>query len=126
MRISEAFPSNYLKAADLRGENVTVTIERVAMEEISGGEHKPVVYFEGKERGLVLNKTNGTNISLIYGDDTDGWTGKAVVLFPTWVDFQGRSVEAIRVRGPQPKDGGQPAPAPDPAQQGPVEDGVPF
>lgn len=99
MRMSAAFPSNYLRAADLQGRNVTVTIDRVAMEDI-GGDHKPVLYFRGKEKGMVLNKTNGNNISAAYGDETDDWAGGEIVLFPTMVDFQGRSVEAIRVRIP--------------------------
>jgi hypothetical protein len=72
MRMSSAFPSNYLRAADLQGRNVTVTIDRVAMEDI-GGDHKPVLYFRGKEKGMVLNKTNGNNISAAYGDETDDW-----------------------------------------------------
>ena len=99
MRISEAFPSNYLRATDLQGRNVTAVIDRVELEEVGDG-HKPVVYFQGKEKGLVCNKTNANNIAQAYGDDTDGWTGGEIVLFPAMVDFQGRTVEAIRVRIP--------------------------
>ena len=100
MRVSQAFPSNYLKAADLQGRNVPVTMNRVEMEDI-GGDHKPVLYFNGKDKGVVLNKTNANNIAQLYGDDTDNWIGQDVVLFSAWVDFQGKSVEAIRIRGPQ-------------------------
>jgi len=67
-----------------------------------GDDTKLVLYFAGKEKGLVLNKTNANNIAAIYGTDTDGWVGKSVVLVEALVDFQGRSVPAIRVRGPQP------------------------
>jgi hypothetical protein len=104
MRILEAFPSNYLRAADLQGRNVRVTIASIGMEDV-GDASKPVLYFEGKDRGLVLNKTNSNNIAAIYGDETDLWAGKEVVLYSTMVDFQGRSVEAIRVRRPTAKDG---------------------
>jgi len=100
MRIDSAFPSTYLKAADLQGRNIQVVMNYVKMEDI-GGDHKPILYFVGKEKGLVLNKTNSNNISLIYGSETDEWAGKPVILFPTMVDFQGKSVEAIRVKGPQ-------------------------
>lgn len=99
MRVSEAFPSNYVKAADLNGKAVTVVIERVTIEDI-GKDRKMVVYFQGKEKGLVTNKTNANNIALLYGDDTDNWIAREVVLFSAWVDYQGKSVEAIRVRGP--------------------------
>ena len=54
MRISAAFPSNYIKAADLQGRNVKVKIDRIEMEEV-GGEPKPSLYFLGKDKGMVLN-----------------------------------------------------------------------
>ena len=123
MRISDAFPSNYLKASDLQGRAVTVTIDRIAMEEIAGGEHKPVIYFQGKDKGVVLNKTNANNISALYGDDTDQWSGKQVELFSAWVDFQGKSVEAIRMR--RPPNGARPA-APPPKQEYSERNPPPF
>lgn len=103
MRVSEAFPSNYIKAGDLNGGSPRVVINHVKLEDI-GDDRKPVVYFKGKEKGLVLNKTNANNIATLYGDDMDDWSGKEIVLFPAMVDFQGRTVEAIRVRGVQAKD----------------------
>ena len=108
MRVSEAFPSDYLKAADLRDRTIMVVIDRVEMKDI-GDDHKPVVYFQGKERGLVLNKTNANNIALAHGDDMDDWVGKEIVLFPAMVDFQGKTVQAIRVRAPRASDRPKPA-----------------
>ncbi len=103
MRISSAFPSEFLKAADLDGRNVKVIMDRVEMRDI-GGDHKPILFFQGKEKGMVLNKTNANNIAGVYGDDTDNWSGKELVLFEAMVDFQGKTVAAIRVRKPQAKD----------------------
>ncbi len=100
MRISAAFPSTYLKATDLGGRNISVSIDRVVMEDL-GSEEKPVVYFQGAQKGLVLNKTNANTIASVYGDDTTAWQGQPVVLVEAMVDFQGRSVAAIRVRMPQ-------------------------
>jgi arabinogalactan endo-1,4-beta-galactosidase len=108
MRISAAFPSEYLKAADLQGRNVPVVIDRVEMRDI-GDDHKPVLFFQNKEKGCVLNKTNANNIAIAYGDDTDEWVGKEVILFEAMVDFQGRSVPAIRIRPPTAKDRPRPA-----------------
>lgn len=127
MRVSQAFPSNYLKAADLQDRAVRVTISGYKMEAI-GEDQKPVIYFKGKEKGLVMNKTNANNIAAEYGDDMDMWQGKDIVLFSAWVDFQGKSVEAIRVRKPQPKDQeGAPAPQPkQPAPAGDMNDEIPF
>jgi len=104
MKISNAFPSEYLRAIDLNGRNVMVVIDRAEMAELSGGDHKPVLYFKGKEKGLILNKTNANNIAAVYGDDTDDWEGKELILFSAMVDMQGKTVPAIRVRAPMPKD----------------------
>lgn len=113
MNINSAFPSNFLKASDLQGRHVGVTIREVGMEDI-GGEDKPVVYFENKDKGLVLNKTNANMICEIAGSsETDDWIGKRISLYPTRVDFQGRRVDAIRVdvapQVPTVPNGNQPA-----------------
>ena len=129
MNINESFPSKYLKASDLQGKSITCHIAHVAQEEINKGENKLILYFQGKQKGMVLNKTNANNIALLYGVDTDDWAGHEIVLFEAMVDFQGRTVPALRVRGPQPKD--KPRQAAKPAQQpsqthGDMDDEVPF
>ena len=108
MRASTFFPGEYLKAADLQGHNVRVIIDRVELRDI-GGDEKPVLFFQGKEKGVVLNKTNNNNIISAYGDETDEWVGKELILFEAMVDFQGRSVSAIRIRPPAAKDRPKPA-----------------
>lgn len=100
MRIDSAFPGQYLKAADLQGREVTVTMSHVKMEDV-GGEEKPVLYFSGKDRGLCLNKTNANNIAHVYGHETDDWHGKSLTLYEAMVDYQGRSTPAIRVKVPR-------------------------
>ena len=101
VKMSEAFPSRYVKASDLGGKPLELEMSSVEMEDLGQGDMKPVVYFAGHKKGLVLNKTNGGNIAKAYGDSADGWTGKAVVIFPTEVDFRGDTVPAIRVRIPE-------------------------
>lgn len=126
MNINGAFPSTYLKAADLQGRRALVTISHVKLEDI-GDEHKPVLYFVGKEKGIVLNKTNANMITEIVGsDETDHWKGKAVVLYVAKVDYQGRRVDGIRVD--YPAAGSQPAPvAPPPPMTGEITaDDIPF
>lgn len=100
MHISEAFPSKYLKASDLQGRNVNVKMGRVDQEAING-EKKLILFFQGKEKGMVLNKTNANNIAAIYGSETEDWYGKPIVLVEAMVDYQGQSVPAIRVRAPR-------------------------
>lgn len=102
MNINDAFPSKYLKASDITEEGQSVVISAIEEEEVGKDkEIRPVLYFEGEEKGIILNKTNATNISKLYGYETDDWSGKRVVLGVAWVDFQGQSVEAIRIYPPK-------------------------
>src|SRR5690242_17185039 len=100
MKASNAFPSPFLKADDLQGRDVPVTIAGVAMEEIGQGAQKsvkPVISFFGKEKGLVCNKTNWNTIIKLHGDETDNWEGKKIILSPREVEYQGEMVLSIRV-----------------------------
>lgn len=106
MKIGTAFPSNYIKCDDLQGRPVQVKMNYVKFEDI-GSENKAILYFIGKERGLVLNKTNANMIAELYGDETDDWSGKVIELYPTKTDFQGKRVDAIRVRDPGGNGNGQ-------------------
>lgn len=97
MDINNAFPSKYLKTSDLGGQPRRVVMDRVEME-LLGEDKRPVVYFKGKDKGLVLNKTNANTISDMWGSDTRTWEGKDIVIYPTRVDFKGERVDAIRVQ----------------------------
>lgn len=97
--INDAFPSNYIKAADLKGRQITVKMDRAEYETI-GNDRKLILYFVGKDKGMVLNKTNANNIASAYGEDTDDWRDQEITLFEAMVDYQGKTVPAIRVRVP--------------------------
>jgi hypothetical protein len=98
MNIYDAFPSKYLKAEDLKGENVTVTIEEFTREKVgSEKESKPVISFVNTLKKMVLNKTNADTIAKLYGGETDQWPGKRIILYPKDIEFQGKMVLALRV-----------------------------
>lgn len=118
MKMSEEFPSKYLKAADLQGREVRVTMANVEREKI-GDDAKPVLYFKGKDKGVVLNKTNAGTISDAYGDDTEDWYDQPLILFSVMVDFQGKVAPAIRCRVPTAKDNRAPH-REDPISSGPL------
>lgn len=101
MRIDAAYPSKYLKTADLMGRRVLATIAHVKEEEIEDGKVMPVMYFQGKDRGLVLNKTNANAIMAVLGVETDDWIGHKIELFEMQVSFQGRMMPGIRVSVPR-------------------------
>lgn len=103
MKISEEFPSKYLKAGDLGGREVKVIMQNVEKEKL-GDDMKLVLYFKGKEKGVVLNKTNSNTICDSYGDDTEDWFDQPLILFSVMVDFQGKVGPAIRCRVPTAKD----------------------
>lgn len=100
MNINSAFPSNYVKSADLQGQSVNVTMRDVSVEDVSGDgtEAKPVLYFQGMTKGLVLNKTNAATIAGAYGEETDNWRGKPITLYPAITQFKGQNTDCIRIR----------------------------
>jgi hypothetical protein len=76
MKISEAFPSNYLKVVDLGGQPRIGIVRACVLEELGQGndkQKKPVLYFKKKP----------------------------VELFSTQVQFKSEMVDAIRVRIPK-------------------------
>jgi arabinogalactan endo-1,4-beta-galactosidase len=120
MKMNEIYPSKYLKADDLQGREVRVIMQAVELEKI-GDDNKPVLYFKGKDKGVVLNKTNAGTISSAYGDDTDDWFDQPLILFSVMVDFQGKVAPAIRCRVPTAKDNRAVAPVrEDPISSGPM------
>lgn len=129
MNINEQFPSKFLKASDLQGAMVKVKIRDVTVEEI-GTDRKLIMYFDGKDKGMVLNKTNARTIGDVYGDDTDGWVGAPIEIFSMKVDFQGRMVDGLRVRVPPKKAPVRTAPQAPPddgrAYAGELDDEIPF
>lgn len=117
MDVRLLFPTLYLAAADLNGNDVPLTIAALEVEELrvkdGDSEHRPVLYFEEtkarakgnpkKEKRLVLNKTNAMTIAKMYGTETDNWVGKRITLYPTEVFAFGETKECIRVRSTAPK-----------------------
>ena len=107
-------PSRYLCAADLRGKDATVVIEKVFADDLplegkSETKRGVILRFKGKQKALVANKTNLKTIAELHGPYTSDWLGKAITLFPTTTRFGRSTVECIRVR-PKVKNGAAPAP----------------
>lgn len=112
MNIYDAFPSDYLKAADLADDEGPrkVKIANVTMEQI-GEDNKLVLHFAGNAtKKMICNRTNSLTIAEAFGPETDNWIGAVIVLFGTKVPFQGKLVDALRVSVPKQK----------PAQAAPV------
>jgi hypothetical protein len=117
--VADFYPSNYLSAADLKGAERIVTIDRVETNTFENDgikKTKPVIHF--KDNGIkpiVCNKTNFLMIAAICGDDSKDWSGKQICLFSDLVSFKGKVSEAIRAKRPPMAPQAAPAPAPTPA-----------
>jgi hypothetical protein len=115
----EVFPSKYLKAADLNGKPVVVTIEGAPLETLKSPEGKEqvktVLYFRGTKKAMPLNMTNWDAVADICGDDSDDWPNRQVELYPAKTQMGGKTVDCIRVRMPAQR--GQPAKKPEPVSE---------
>lgn len=74
-----------LKAKDFVGKNLKVTISRIETVDYEARDDapantKPALYFEGKDKRLILNGSNTEILCGAYGSDSDLWVGKAVIL----------------------------------------------
>jgi hypothetical protein len=118
MRTSEAFPSRYLQTATVKAKPIVETISHVVMELVGQGQDakkKPVLYFEGDTKPMVLNRTNFEAIEQALGD-TDEWPGHKVKVYCAPTRFGGKPVDGIRVEPIVPK----------PALKDDLNDGIAF
>ena len=108
MKMSELYPSKFLKGDDIDGETLVVITKLVfekMKDEAGQEEEKPVLMFKGVDKGLVLNKTNALRIAEQHGDETDNWPGKRITLTTESVTAFGKTQWAIRVKPERPASG---------------------
>ncbi len=103
MNRDDLFPSKYLKAADLGGKPTVVEITGVTMEDLKDmagkTQRKGVLAFKDRTKTLVLNRTNYDAVADLHGEETNGWPGKSIELFPAKTNMGGKTMDCIRVRG---------------------------
>lgn len=101
MKASELFPSTYLNAKSAgRYNGKTLTIYEVKIENIPGRDgqaDKPklAIGFESVDKLMIVNKTNFQILSEAYGDETDDWKQKKVLLSIVRVQFEGKLTPSI-------------------------------
>ena len=111
LKVGEVYASNskWLKAEDLGGKEHELTITEVKLMSVTNrDDHSKVdtkieLAFMDRAKTLLLNKTNAASISSMHGDDAEEWVGKRITLYPTQVEFQNKTVDAIRIREILPK-----------------------
>lgn len=80
----QLYPGRFLKAGELLGRKVTLTIQSVDLDELEGEKGKKlqgVVSFTETPRQIPLNKTNGICLREMFGRKLPEWVGKKVTLF---------------------------------------------
>jgi hypothetical protein len=106
MKGSDVFPSKWLKAADLNGEEWTLTIASVLYEEIAPGEQKPVIHFKGAKKGMICNVTNWKRLRHFFrSDESDDWIGQPITIYVEQVDMRGEMVDALRLKAATKRNG---------------------
>lgn len=83
------------------GEDVTVTIDYVVREQITGTGGKKEECTVAHLRGVkpfILNATNSKSIARLYGNYIEDWAGKQITIYATTTKMGGETVECLRVR----------------------------
>jgi len=107
MKTEDLFPRKWLSGEDLP-HDTTATIDRVVMEEMHNPatrkkERKPVAYFVSKRKALILNRTNWMTLAGLFGDESDEWSGRRIVLGADEVDSPQGRMRAPRIRAVHPE-----------------------
>lgn len=96
---------DYLGSHNLeKGEEMLLTIARVEGEELvksvqkPDGESKTVLYFRENVPKMILNITNATTISNLYGTHPESWIEKKIQVYATQVKAFGKTQDALRIR----------------------------
>ena len=94
---SHFFKTKYLRSEDHQ-EPLELTVDHVSEETMPDGARKPVMYFEERQRGLVLNKANFSMMEqLTKQPDSDDWGGTRVLLDVELVSFKGEVKPGLRL-----------------------------
>lgn len=100
----ELYDGKFLKAGELKGRQVTLTVKSVDIYELEGKdgpEKRGVVAFEKTPKLIALNKINGLCLKALFGRNPQQWVGKRVTIFPDVVKEAGamRGEPCIRIHG---------------------------
>lgn len=108
MKLSDMFPSEYLRGIDI-GNPVIVTIKSVTAEQVRNKDNNRmdqefVMRFEELEKKLRLNLTMAKECAKIVNDpemDTDNWAGRRVTVYRTTIKAFGQEHIVPRIRKPE-------------------------
>lgn len=83
------------------GEDMTVVMEFVQVQEVTGDkgkkDNRSVLHLSG-QKPMILNATNSKSIAKLYGNYVEDWAGKPITLYAGTTKFGGEVVECLRIR----------------------------
>jgi hypothetical protein len=88
----ELYDGKFLKAGELKGQRVTLTIKSVDIYELEGKkgpERRGVISFDERPKLIALNKINGLCLRAMFGRLLAKWEGKRITIFPDVVKEAG-------------------------------------
>jgi hypothetical protein len=119
--VNDIYASPWLRATDLRGQIVPVQISKANAEQVRQRDGttvtKIVLAFVGKQKRLILNKTQALAIAAALGDQTEDWPGAHIQLREGRA-HNGKPTIVVMVANPP-----APQPAPAAAPEPRVEEG---
>jgi hypothetical protein len=99
----DLYGSKYFSASDLHDETPRRKIRKVDVAELKekdgSTKRKYIVYFDGVEKALPLNKTNAHKLAAAFGKDPSKWVGVVVELYSEMTSL-GKEGVRLRVLGP--------------------------
>jgi hypothetical protein len=99
----DLYGSKYFSVADLGDREPRFKVGKVEVVELreknGTTKRKYVMWFEGVEKGLVINKTNAKKLAEAYGKQSSKWIGQIVQLYAEDTSF-GKGVRLRPLRKP--------------------------
>jgi hypothetical protein len=95
----DMYGSKYFGVTDLHGKEPRRRIGKVDVVELKDKDGKPkkkvLVFFDGEEKTLPINKTNALKLAAAYGKKYEKWIGATVELYSEMTPL---NKEGVRIR----------------------------
>ena len=100
------YGSKYFSVPDLKGQRPRRTIGKIEVAELKEKDgttkRKRILYLEGEDKPLVVNKTNATKLALAFGKNSADWVSGRIELYAemTTLGKEGRAgVATVAIAG---------------------------
>ena len=102
----QLYGSKYLSATDLGGSILRVKIEKVEVADLREKDgttrKKLILFFNGQDKAMVLNKTNASALADAFGKNPDDWVDQRLEIYSemTGLGKPGLRIRVLRVQKP--------------------------